>query len=226
MSRIEKLSSTLEIWRRFWNWVSFTILLLFREKNQDWKFGIWIPSMVPVPHHRTGMPIAIDCSTVFAEHLSIWFPVRVWEPRCRYSSLLLLDIAHWNWESAGAPKSQEVMSWREWSTLVFAVPTCMKLTGRTCNNVLVLLTSAWGSQHVFENFGWFFRRMQCDMYVMWIQTHTHINILCIHIYNFCKTMMQDESLILDLLTAINLWHWATGSSDFKFCGSVGAYGVG
>ena len=40
-------------------------------KTQDWKFGIWIPSIDPVPHHRRGMPIAIDCSTVFAEHLCI-----------------------------------------------------------------------------------------------------------------------------------------------------------
>ena len=59
----------------------------------------------------------------------------------------------WNWEVRRPQSRRE--SWvgtcwsRELSTLVFAVPTCMKFTGRTWNNVLVLLTSAWGSQHTY-----------------------------------------------------------------------------
>ena len=37
-----------------------------------------------------------------------------------------------------------------------------------------------------------------------LNAHTHQYM---HAHNFCKTRMQDESLILNLLTASNLWHW-------------------
>ena len=114
----------------FWNYDWLTILLLFGEKTQDWKFwNLDPPYSIIVEICRLPLIVPLSSLIFFAFDF-------LWEPRCPiFFRAFAVEATGWSigstWRigigKCGAPKSKEVMSWNVLVKRVVNLNVCSPL---------------------------------------------------------------------------------------------------